>query len=198
MSTTSVVQIVRKLPKNSELMEQFMRWQCRIRQIAMRENEGMPDDSISPAVTLAGESAPLGQIITIFSKWGEFSKTPEMMQMVKATNDPAQRRDKAIRFFSEMYYQHPREFSDVLTATFVPDSEGAKKILDAGECGLHFSAYNQEYKLHCKVLALEESHELYQATWWHNLLFNPTLHPDTTILAFEPDWDESSSHAGAR
>jgi len=108
MTTTSVVQVIKKLPKNGELMEQFMRWQCRIRQIAMRENEGMPDDSISPAVTLLGESEPLGQIITIFSKWGEYSKTPEMMQMVKATNDPAQRRDKAIRFFSEMYYQHAR------------------------------------------------------------------------------------------
>lgn len=197
MSTTSVIDVFKKLPKNNELMEQFMRWQCRIRQIAMRENQGRPDDSISPAVTLAGDSEPLGHVITIFSKWGAHSKTPEMRQMVKATNDPAQRREKAIRFFSEYYYQHPREFSDTLTATFTPESVGAKKMLDAGECALFFSAFNQEYTLHCKVIALTDTHPLYQATWWHNLLFNPSLHPDTQILAFEPDWDKSSSSSGA-
>ena len=197
MSTTSVVNVFKKLPENKELMEQFLRWQCRVRQISMRESAGRPDDAISPAVTLPGESEPMGHIITIFSKWGQYSKTPEMRQMVKATNDPAQRREKAITFFSEMYYQAPREFSDVVTATFVAGSEGAKALLDAGECELLFAAYNQEYKLHCKVVALSEQHPLYQSTWWHNFLFNPALKPDTQILAFEPDWDKSSSKTGA-
>jgi len=197
MSTTSVIDVFKKLPQNKELMENFLRWQCRVRQISMREAEGRPDDAISPAVTLPGQAEPMGHIITVFSKWGAHSKTPEMRQMVKATNDPAQRRDKAIRFFSEMYYQHPREFSDVLTATFVPDSAGAKALLDARECELKFAAYNQEFTLHCAVQALTEQHPLYQSTWWHNILFNPSLDPATQILAFEPDWDKSSSTIGA-
>jgi len=197
MNTTSIIEVFEKSPKSQELMEQFLRWQCRVRQISMRESEGRPDDAITPSVTLPGQAEAFGHIITVFSKWGEYSKTPEMRHMVKATNDPAQRREKAIVFFSEMYYQAPREFSDVLTATFVPSSEGAKAMLEAGECELHFAAYNQEYKLHCKVIALTEQHPLYQSTWWHNSLFNPSLHPNTQILAFEPDWNKSSSTAGA-
>ena len=108
-------------------------------------------------------------------------------------NDPAQRRDKAIRIFSETWYQQAREFSDTLTATFPPDSLGAKTIEDSGQCTLDFDAYNQKFSLQCQPRRLSENHPLYQATLWHNLLFNPSLHPKTVVLAFEPDWDKSSA-----
>jgi len=34
---------------------------------------------------------------------------------------------------------------------------------------------------------------LYQATMAHNMLFNPTLPPDTEVLGFEPNWEASSA-----
>ncbi len=189
--TTSVIQVLGKRPGDHELMHQFLGWQCRVRQIAMRDNRGMPDDAATPAVTLPGQSEPLGHIITVFSKWGAHSQTPEMKHMVKRTHDPAQRREKALEYFSSSYYQKAKQFSDTLTATFQPGSEGAAKLINAGQCQLLFEAYSQKYILQCKVLKLSETHPLYQSTWWHNLLFNPDLHPDTIILGFEPDWNES-------
>ncbi len=189
--TSSVIEMMVKSPGNHALMEQFLRWQCRVRQLAMRENQGRPDDAITPAVTLPGDSEPMGHIITVFSKWGAYSQTPELKQMYKQTYDPAQRREKALTYFSSTYYQKVREFSDTLSATFVPDSAGAAKLIEAGECGLMFEAYSQQFRLQCKVLKLSKNHPLYQSTWWHNLLFNPELHPDTIILGFEPDWDAS-------
>ncbi len=189
---TSVVEMMINNPGNHALMEHFLRWQCRVRQIAMRENLGRPDDAITPAVTLPGGAEPIGHIITVFSKWGAYSKTPELKHMVKRTYDPAQRREKAIEYFSSSYFQKPREFSDTLSATFLPESAGAKSLLEKGSCTLTFEAYSQRYDLQCKVLSLSENHPLYQSTWWHNLLFNPELHPDTVILGFKPDWDASS------
>lgn len=189
------VQFLVKPPQNHELMEQFLRWQCRVRQISMRENFGRPDDAITPALTLAGEAEPLGHIITVMSKWGAHSMTPEMRHMVKRTHDPAQRRDKAIEFLSSSYFQNIRHFSDALTATFPPQSPGAKKIVDAGECSLRFEAYNQAYTLVCVVRELSQQHPLYQSTYWHNLLFNTNLHPQTIVLQFSPDWDRSSKEA---
>lgn len=191
--SSSVVQDFRKQPKNQKLLESFLRWQCRVRQIAMRDNQGRPDDAIAPELTLAGETEPMGHIITVISKWGAYTKTPELKHMSKRTNDPAQRRNKALEFFSETYYQQSREFSDTLTATFPPDSAGADSLVAAGECTLKFEAYNQRFDLICKINRLPDSDPLYQSTWWHNLLFNPTLHPRTTVLAFEPDWDRSTS-----
>ena len=38
-----------------------------------------------------------------------------------------------------------------------------------------------------------ERNPIYAATMAHNRLFNPTLHPDTEVLGFEPNWDACSS-----
>lgn len=189
--TSAVIEMMVKSPGNHALMEQFLRWQCRVRQIAMRDNHGRPDDAITPSVTLPGQSEPFGHVITVFSKWGAYSKTPELKHMVKQTFDPAQRREKALTYFSSTYYQKVREFSDTLSATFQPESKGAHQLLDAGACSLLFEAYSQQYQLQCKVVKLSNQHPLYQSTWWHNQLFNPELHPGTIILGFEPDWERS-------
>jgi len=178
VSSESVVQVFGRAPKNRELMEHFLRWQCRVRQIAMRDHQGRPDDAITPALTLPGNDEPIGHIITMLCKWG--------------ANDPAQRRDKALEFFSSTYYQKIQEFSDAVTATFPPKSPGAAKIAAAGECTLTYEAYGQRYDLVCAVTQLENNNPMYQATYWHNLLFNPTLHPDIEILQFAPDWDRST------
>lgn len=185
--------VVRMASANHALRDSFMRWQCRVRQILMRDHQGRPGDPIMPALTLAGEDAPMGHIITLISKSPQFSKTPEMRHMARKTNDPAQRRQSALTFFSEYYYQKAAEFSDILTATFPPNSPGAASIREAGRVTLTFEAYSQRFDLQCRVWNLAERDPLHQATYWHNLLFNPGLAADTIILGFEPDWARSSA-----
>lgn len=175
------------------LRDAFLRWQCRVRQMAMRELRGRPGDAVTPALTLPGQAEPMGHVITVLNKAPAHSKTPELMHMVKRTQDPAQRREKALEYFSETYFQKAQEFSDILTATFPPGSPGAAAIREAGACRLDFEAYAQRFSLECRVWRLAPKHPLHEATWWHNLLFNPALPPDSAILAFEPDWSASSA-----
>ena len=118
--------------ESNPLREKFIKWQCRVRQIAMRNNNGRPDDSISPVVLLPNEKEPVGKIITVLSKDIAFSRTPELKHLFKRTFDPLQRREKAIEFFSETYFQKHKEFSDILTATFQPNSIGAETITKNG------------------------------------------------------------------
>jgi len=171
-----------------KLRDEFAHWQCRVRQIAMRKNDGRPDDAVTPAVTLCDSDVPLGHIITIFCKTPAFSKTPELRHLAQRTSDQAERRETAIQYLSSTYYQRPREFSDALTATFLPQSSAAATLTGADYCWLHFDAYGQRYDLHCNAAPLPRDNPLYQATWWHNVLFNPNLHPDTLIFCFEPNW----------
>ncbi|MFQ5565416.1 MAG: hypothetical protein ACE5EU_03540 [Paracoccaceae bacterium] len=185
--------ILRMKSADTALRDGFMRWQCRVRQIMMRDGRGRPGDAIMPALTLPGADAPMGHIITVMSKAPQYSKTPEMRHMVRKTNDPAQRRQSALAFFSEYYYQRAAEFSDILTATFPPASPGAAKIREAGRATLTFEAYSQRYDLACRVRTLARQDPLHQATYWHNLLFNPGLAADTIILGFEPDWPRSTA-----
>ncbi len=175
------------------LRKAFMHWQCRVRQMAMRDHEGRPDDAIMPDLYLPEEAEALGSIITLINKAPGYSVTPELLHMARKTNDPAQRRDQAIRFFSATYYQKAAEFSDVLTATFPPSSPGAAQIRAAGEVRLVFDAFAQRFDLTCKVWRLAAHNPLYQATIAHNQLFNPALPAGTEVLGFEPIWARSSS-----
>ena len=179
--------------ERSPLRDAFMRWQCRVRQIAMRENQGRPGDGVVCDVTPEGASEALGSIVTVLNKSPLFSKTPEIRHMYLRTNDPAQRRDKALQLFSETYYQKHKEFSDLITATFLPGSEGAKLLLEAERCRLDFEAYRQKFSLVCSVRKLQNNDSMYQATYWHNLLFNPNLSPDTIIIGFQPEWQACSA-----
>ena len=184
------------LPRTHEgaaMRDGFLRWQCRIRQMMMREDLGRPSDGITPQVTLIGEDEPLGHIITVMNKTLAHSMTEEFQHMVRKTHDPAQRRENAIRLFSEAYYQKAETFSDILTSTFPPGSPGAAQIRASERCTLRFEAFRQRFDVVCKVWVLGEQNPLHQATYWHNLLFNPTLPAETVILGFEPDWVKSSA-----
>ena len=175
------------------LRRAFLFWQCRVRQIAMRENMGRPGGAIIAALTLSGETQPMSRVITVLAKTPAHSKTPEMRHIIASTHDPAHRREKALELFSETYYQNAREFSDILTATFPPGSPGGAAICVAGICTLTFEGYGQRFDLYCKASELSEEDPLFQASWCHNLLFNPSLHPEAVILCFEPNWGRSSA-----
>jgi len=190
---TSLGGILGQSIADAPLRKAFLRWQCRVRQTAMRDTDGRPDDGIMPAVFLPDEIEPMGNIITILNKAPAHSVIAEMAHMSAKTHDPAQRRDQALRFFSAAYYQKAGEFSDVLTATFPPQSPGAAAIRAADKVRLVFSASGQVFDLTCKVWRLAARNPLYQATLAHNRLFNPDIHPDTIVLGFEPDWQNSTS-----
>ncbi len=193
MSADIAENVVRLESANQQLRLSFLKWQCHIRQIAMRQGEGKPSDGMMPELRLAEDGEPMGHIISVMSKSFEYSKTMEIRHMIRKTFDPKARRDSAIKFFGEYYYQKPKEFSDVLTATFPPGSEGVQKILEAGSCWLAFEQYNQSYDLVCRPYRMGDNDPLHQATFWHNMLFNPALPEDTIILGFEVDWAESSA-----
>lgn len=166
----------------------FLGWQCRIRQLSVRQGEGRPSSGMRPGVLLPSDEAQLGHIIVLIRKKASREVTAEFQHMVRKTRDPAERRESALRFLAGAYYQRPDEFSDQMTALFGPDSGIAIRLLDAGACRLDFEQYEQRYQLKCQVGDLSESDDGYQFTYWHNSLFNPAIPSGIKVLGFQPDW----------
>ena len=183
--------VVRLDRANEELRDRFLRWQCRIRQIAMRSEGGRPTGGMTPLAHVAGE--PFARIVTVLSKLPEHSVTMELRHLARRTHDPAERRENALKLLAERHYQTAKEFSDQLTASFPPDSATAARLLEARECRLDFEQFNQRFRLHCAVRQLSEHNPLREATFWHNLLFNPRLPAESPILGFDPDWGRSEA-----
>ena len=185
--------VVRLDRANEQLRDHFLGWQCRIRQIATRSHDGRPTNGMMPLVFAAEANTPVARIVTVLCKRPEHSVTMELRHMARRTHDPGERRESGLKFLAERYYQSAWEFSDILTASFPPDSATAATLLDHRECRLAFEQFSQRFDVHCTVRRLSRNNLLREATFWHNLLFNPRLTADCAILGFEPDWPRSEA-----
>ncbi len=175
------------------LRDHFLGWQCRLRQMAVRRAGGRPTSGMRPEVRLEGAAEALGRITLLILPKAPEQATAEFRHMVRKTQDPAERHDAALGKLAAAYYQRPQEFSDELTALFGPASDIAGRLLTAGRCVLAFDQYSQRYRLPCAVRGLAEDDPAYQATYWHNALFNPTLPGGVRVLAFQPDWTRAEA-----
>ena len=179
------------------LRDHFLGWQCRLRQLAVRQAGGRPTSGMRPEVRLAGADTPLGAITTLIVRKEPREATAQFRHMVRKTQDPAERYDAALETLAAAYYQRPQEFSDELTALFGPASDLADRLLAAGSCVLDFAQYSQLYRLPCAVRNLAEADPAFQATYWHNALFNPALPGGVRMLGFQPDWARAEAEPGA-
>jgi hypothetical protein len=176
------------------LRGEFIGWQCRVRQLAARQDGGRPSAGMRPrVVSLAGDELAAAVVVLITETDPENS-TQQFKYQVLKTQDPNERYDAVLELLQGPYFQQPARFSDVLTALFAQGSELAAQVLAHGRCVLEFDQTRQGYRIPCAVTRLPPAHPRHQATYWHNRLFNEHLPPDVEVLAFTPDW----VHAGSR
>ncbi len=193
--------VVRLEAAQAALRDHFLGWQCRLRQMAVRQAGGRPTSGMRPEVRLAAGAEPLGAITTLIVRREPRETTAQFRHMVRKTQDPAERYDAALETLAAAYYQRPQEFSDELTALFgPPPGVGppglADRLLAAGHCVLDFEQYSQRYRLPCAARNLGQDEPAFQATYWHNALFNPALPGGLRVLGFQPDWARAVAEPG--
>ena len=182
-------------PAAQALRDEFLGWQCRVRQLAVRESGGRPSSGMRPRVATAdGEEIAPGVTILIVHEEPWESAQLFRHQYLK-TQDPVERYAKALEITAASYFQHPRQFSDVMTALFAADSGLAGRLLRQGRCVLDFAQFSQTYRIPCAVEQLAPDDGFYQATYWHNGLYNPNLPAGVRVLAFTPDWSRASGQS---
>lgn len=177
--------------------EEFLRWQCRIRQIAMREDDGRPSRGMQAAVWLGG-GIELINAMNILLVQGDISESTAFFKFqVKKSHDPAQVVEKGLQFLQSTYYHHAPSFRDEMTALFPRRTDTTDQLVEAGQCLLQFEQFNQVFKLVCTIRQLETDEDSWQATYWHNHMFNANLPGDATVIGFTPNWEKSVSEQGS-
>ena len=180
-------------PRAERIRDHFVGWQCRIRADAMRRLVGRPSPGMCPQVLSAADEELAPAVTTLLVRRELESFAPEFRHLARRTHDPRDRREAALALLAERYYQHARDFSDLLTATFAADSALANDLIREGRCVLAFAQDRQRYRLPCTVALLGRDDPRREETWWHNALFNPQLPPDVPVLAFAPRWLEADA-----
>lgn len=180
----------------AQLREDFLHWQCRLRQMSMREGGGRPSPGMRPVI-FSRESAQLaGSTVMVLHKAEPEEATAFFRHQVLKTQDPVERWEKATEHMAAGYFQRYRDFDDTLTALFSPASELVDRLLGHARVNLEFAELSQTFRLLCQVAELAEHDLLYQSTYWHNRMFNPNIPAGVRIVSFSPDWSRSSGKSG--
>jgi hypothetical protein len=175
-------------PNPEAIRDHFLGWQCRIRQIAMRQDGGRPSPGMRPRVlTTAGRELSPALTVLIVPKEPGTSTAFFRFQLQK-TADPRDIYERGLAFLQADHFQQPKSFDDRLTATLPESSPVAAILLEDEICLLEFDQFRQFYRLPCAVFELPAGDTAREATLWHNRLFNPALPDDVQVLAFRPDW----------
>src|SRR4051812_45670935 len=110
---------------NKALRDYFIGWQCRLRQMSMREFGGEPPSGIRPKVSRkSGEI--LAPALTMLLIERDPRATTAFFKFQLARHNERQHAFEAgVRFLGAEYYQSPELFSDELTAVFSAHSATA-------------------------------------------------------------------------
>lgn len=175
------------------LRDSFVGWQCRVRQHAMRMEGGRPPAGARARIE-DDDGRPVAEAaILLLIKREPEDDTAQLRHLVTRTQDPAERYAKGLEFLASSYYQQARDFSDAMTGLFGAGSELALALLREGRCVLGFAQFQQRWRVPCTVTEAARDHPAWQATYWHNALFNPQIPPEIRVLLFKPKWVEASA-----
>ncbi|MGH6805061.1 MAG: hypothetical protein ACREC3_17110 [Methyloceanibacter sp.] len=190
-----------KPPAGQSLRDEFLAWQCRIRQIAMRQDGGRPSPGMRPRLLdQAGRDLVPALTVLMIPRDPSESTAFFRFQVMKHA-DPRELYEHALGFLQADYFQQPASFSDQLLAILPEGSKVAAALVTDGRCILAFEQFSQAYRLPCAVSALQPGDAARDAAIWHNRLFNPALPETVHVVAFKPDWASAradKSHDGRK
>ena len=176
---------------NPEEYERFIAWQCRLRKQSVRELGGRPTPGMSAGVYSVKGGDEQSRMNFLILRDDAGPRTMEFSHIVRKTADPRDWVKNGLRILAEKHYQETDRFVNRLTALFSLDSSLAEALTQAGQCRLRFTENSVDYSFDFDVEVLEQDDDAFQATYWHNRLFNPTLPGQVQVLGFRPRLAES-------
>jgi len=178
--------------ETAEQYQRFISWQCRLRKMSMRELDGQPTPGMSAGVYSISGADEQSRMNFLIVRKDARARTDEFRHIVRKSPDSSQWVKNGLRILSELHYHEDREFENQLTALFSLESNLAYALLKAGQCRLKFVQDSVEYAFDFDVVSLGQDDDAFQATYWHNRMFNPTLPGKVRVLGFMPRLQEPS------
>ena len=165
----------------------FVVWQCSLRQRNFRMFGGKPSDGTSALLLDLKTDTEISIIRSVMIE-KNYLNTAKMFEfMIKKTHDPEERFSKAIKFFASEYYNTPKNFDGSFTATFPFNSDLTKKILKMKKCNVQFFERKTGFYFPVKIFKLKKTDAKWMYTFWHNSFFNTGLSNNIDILLFNPE-----------
>ena len=171
----------------------FIGWQCRVRELALRSEEGRPNGGMRPQIILKNGKVVFSAATLLIIPDQPDQSIRQFRFMALKTQDPKERYTKALQLLAARFYQNAEDFSGAMSGIFSRTSEEVKALEKHQYCVMEFDYQQQAFIIPCHVSASPKNEPVYEFTYWHNYLFNPNLSPEIQVLHFKPDWSKTVS-----
>ena len=164
----------------------FIVWQCSIRQRNFRMFQGKPSEGIVCKIYDKKNNQEIKNFVSVFleKKVKEAAKMFEYMN--RRTHDPEERYSKAVKLFSSEYFNTPENFDGRFTATFMKNDNFVNDLKPSKKYNVQFFERDTGFDFPVKIKKLKKGDVEWQCTFWHNLMFNPSLNDNIEVLLFTP------------
>ena len=171
----------------------FIGWQCRVRELALRNEEGRPNGGMRPQIALKNGEVVFPAATLLIIPDHPDQTIRQFRFMALKTQDPKERYTKALQLLAAKFYQNAEDFSGAMSGIFSRSSKEVQALEKHKYCFMEFDYQQQAFKIPCYVSASQKNEPVYEFTYWHNYLFNLNLSPEVKVLHFKPDWSKTVS-----
>ena len=165
----------------------FIVWQCSIRQRNFRLHKGKPSEGLICNLYEKKTNKEVKKFISVLLEKKVEDSSRMFEFMYKRTHDPEDRYLKAVKLFSDEYFNQPGKFDGRFTATFSKDDPSLKILNSKKSFQAQFFERETGFDFPLKVQKLAKTKNEWKFTFWHNFLFNPSLNENVEIFLFSPD-----------
>lgn len=178
---------------DEEMRLAFLGWQCRIRQMAMREYGGRPLPGMQARASLRSGALVHAEMTVLLVPDAPTEAIAFFRFQAQKTADPRRVYESVLPFLQGDYYQDPKRFSGELAAVFPAGSQTGQRLLKAKRCLLDFEQWRQSFRLSAGVREAAAGSPARDLALWHNRAFNPGLGNDALVLSFRPQWSTAQA-----
>ena len=114
---------------NTSLINDFINWQCLLRQRNFRKFSGKPSDGTIASIIDKKSNKEIVNLRSILMEKNSLNTTKLFEFMIKKTHDPEERFLKAVKYFSAEYFENSKIFDGSFSATFPNNSKIVKTLL---------------------------------------------------------------------
>ena len=118
------------LTENNRLPIQnyFIGWQCRVREFALRNEEGRPNEGMRPQIELKNGEVVFPAATLLIIPDHPDQTIRQFRFMALKTQDPKERYSKALQLLAAKFYQNAEDFSGAMSGIFSRSSEEVEEL----------------------------------------------------------------------
>ncbi len=172
---------------NLSIINDFVDWQCLLRQSNFRKYSGKPSEGTVASIYDKNSNKEITSLRSILIERNPLNSAKMFEFMTKKTHDPEERFLKAVKYFASEYFENSKIFDGSFSATFPNNSKIAKDLLKKRKLNVQFFQSPIGFNFSVNVKKLKKKDPIWKFTFFHNCFFNSSLDENIEILFFKPE-----------